>query len=345
MEKYRKFGDASTGINPFISMQTPTTISMVVSAFVFPLRCVFAVGFVLLLLVVDAFAYLFFVVPGLSFVSHQLIAKLQRLLVRCLLFGLGNICVVQGDTPRLVAPSAGDVVVANLQSVWDMFVIEVAGRLPLFVVAFYAGGAVPPRSTGKKEVGSLIVMEPSPLQRWRVWWHIYNTGSLAFLRAAASGDGGTVPLDVTALQKRYRRLGVPLVLFAEGTCSNGKGVLSTSPLVVGAPPARMVASAVDYDTAALHTVVRPRNVFVHLFSMSASLYGSRDPAWYSPQFPTATVRLAAVTLNTSSGAAEDTVMVDSVKFRQTLCGVSRSRRVLGVGLRDKCGFVEAFVAR
>ncbi|EAN93251.1 hypothetical protein C3747_128g12 [Trypanosoma cruzi] len=377
MEKYRKYGDAATGINPFVLMRTPTTFSVVVAAVLFPLRLTGALLFLTALVVLDVVAYFFFLIPGMSCVSWCLLAPCQRELLRCLLFALGNVGITRAS-PRATAvanaaggdatPVAGDVVVVNMQSVWDMCVLEVAGRLPLCVVAFYIGGAAGANSGGdanKKKTDhdsrhdTLLVMEPSPFQRWRVWWHIYHTGSLEFLRAAAGGDCGdyksnTEPvLHLAALQQRCERIGVPIVLFAEGSCTNGKGMLRTSPLWVRTAPRRVFVCAVDYDTTAVHTVLRPHRLLSFIFLMSASLHGSRDPAWYSPPFPTATVRMVALLesslssdsiLATKTTAGDGaTVMWEEAKVRQALCAASKSRRVLVVGLHEKCGYAEACV--
>ncbi|EAN80200.1 uncharacterized protein TEOVI_000911100 [Trypanosoma equiperdum] len=351
MEKYRKFGDAATGINPFISMKTPTAFSTLFAAVLFPVRCVIAVVIMSLLFLVDTFNYLFYLLPGLSSLSHLLFGGLQRGLLRGLLFSLGNVSIARVPTSGSLSPSAGDVVVANLQSVWDMCVIEVAEQIPLFVAAFYGGKAgSSPEKSKKDEDGTLFVMKPSPLQRWRVWWHIYNTGTSTFLSTVADDSsnahsGEALPIDITLLQRRCHRLGVPLVLFAEGSCTNGKGMLNISPIRVGVTPARLLVSALSYDTAALHTVVRPHSVLSYLFSMSASLYGSRDPAWYSPQFPTATARLASVGTDPPAEAVEGVVVVEGTKVRQVLCGISRPRCALNVGLREKRRFVEVFMAQ
>ncbi|RNF23950.1 acyltransferase [Trypanosoma conorhini] len=353
MEKYRKFGDAATGINPFVLVQSPTTLSVATAAAVFPLRLAGAVLLLPLLFLLDALAYVFFLVPGTSCVVRLLLAPCQRALLQGLLLTAGNLGVARESPPAVAVadaatPAAGDVVVANMQSAWDMCVLEVAGRLPLCVVAFYAGGAAADAKKADGD-GPLLVLGPSPLQRWRVWWHIYGTGSIEFLRAAAAADGGggsggrnEPVVDLTALQRRCERLGVPLVFFPEGSCTNGKGMLRTAPLRVRAAPRRVFVAAVDYDTTAVHTVLRPRRLLSFFFAMSASLHGSRDPAWRSPPFPAATVRLAALTAGPTS-AAEGTgaVVWESSKVRQALCAASSSRRALAVGLREKCGYAEA----
>ncbi|ESL10599.1 hypothetical protein TRSC58_01665 [Trypanosoma rangeli SC58] len=368
MEKYRKFADAATGINPFALVRSPTTISLVIAAALFPLRLTGALLLLLLLFVLDVLAYAFFLVPGMSCVSRLLLAPCQRGLLRGLLFAGGNLSLTR-ESPKTVAmanaaggdaaPAAGDVVVVNMQSPWDMCVLEVAGLLPLCIVAFYVGGAATTAIAGasaKKtdDDGSsdgLLVVGPSPLQRWRVWWHIYGTGTVEFLRAAAacggSGAGNSghneSVVHLTTLQQRCERLGVPLIFFPEGSCTNGKGMLLTAPLQTRATPRRVFVAAIDYDTTAVHTVLRPRRLLSFFFSMSAPLHGSRDPAWYSPPFPVATLRMAVLTasLPTATGEDDTAVVWESAKVRQALCAASRSRRALAIGLHEKCGYAEA----
>ncbi|KEG08351.1 hypothetical protein DQ04_07391000 [Trypanosoma grayi] len=374
MEKYRKYADAATGINPFAQVRTPTGLSVAVAVLLFPLRLVSAsLVALLLLLVVDVLAYAFFLLPGLSLVSRLLLAPCQRGLLRCLLFTLGNMGVVR-KVPRGgsggAAPAAGDVVVANMQSVWDMCVLEVAAQMPCCVVAFYVGGAGDKVVAGgvggggdddnkrrkRDDAAALYVLEPSPLQRWRAWRHVYRTASLDFLHSVVvensnsstsnHSSGGAV-VDLTPVQQRCQRLGVPLVFFAEGSCTNGKGMLNIPPFCTAAPPRRVFVSATDYDTTAVHTIVHPRHVVSLLFAMGASLYGSRDPAGYSPPFPTATVSLVAVAESAAAGGAGAAagVVIDVARVRQALCAASRSRRPLAVGLREKCGFVQASTAQ
>ncbi|RNF09359.1 acyltransferase [Trypanosoma rangeli] len=374
MEKYRKFADAATGINPFALVRSPTTLSLVIAAALFPLRLAGALLLLLpLLFVLDVLVYAFFLVPGMSCVSRLLLAPCQRGLLRGLLFAGGNLGLTR-ESPKTVAmanaagrdaaPAAGDVVVVNMQSPWDMCVLEVAGLLPRCIVAFYVGGAATTTTAGasaKKtdDDGSssdgLLVVGPSPLQRWHVWWHIYGTGTVEFLRAAAacggsgagnSGHNGSV-VHLTRLQQRCERLGVPLIFFPEGSCTNGKGMLITAPLRTRTAPRRVFVAAIDYDTTAVHTVLRPRRLLSFLFSMSASLHGSHDPAWYSPPFPVATLRMAVLTASppTATGEGDTAVVWESAKVRQALCAASRSRRALAVGLREKCGYAEACEGR
>ncbi|PWV09876.1 hypothetical protein C3747_74g114 [Trypanosoma cruzi] len=157
MEKYRKYGDAATGINPFVLMRTPTTFSVVVAAVLFPLRLAGRCYF--------CWHSLCWIWRHISF-SLFLVCRVCR--GACLRHASGSFCgacscswqhwhhagVAEGDGRWRTQQAA-------MQLRWqgtcggcehavrgDMCVLEVAGRLPLCVVAFYIGGAAGANSGG-----------------------------------------------------------------------------------------------------------------------------------------------------------------------------------------------------
>lgn len=395
MEKYRKFADAPTGIQPFVSIVSPAKKTVVLTFIMFPMRMLFCTVFFALILLSDIICYAFYTLY-LSFIPKLLLLELLRhFFLRGFFFFLGHVLPraamhhgnssshhngtgkssTQGaGTHRL---RRGDVLVVNLQSPWDAMIVEVALSLPYYAVAFPCLPPSSSRSTqqtkqrrsrssssglerngnsmdvngAKKKNGNTSGIEerrvkvflPGPLQRWRVFYYILYTSSSEYLEiqssaieAAASGDGAkpaarssegdsSTPNAMINLglhaQYSANRYGVPLLYFLEGTCSNGKGILSApsfSCYEAGAfQPSRkhhlshvsgsdsLQGSGVDkdssthilstasiiYETPALATVLpRGGTLFPLLYRVSCLLYGSAaGPAWSSPFFPHAYV--------------------------------------------------------
>lgn len=269
MEKYRKFGDASTGIHPFTVVISPTPWGVVVASVTFPCRLLFAAFFVALLVVTDTLSYVLYLLC-LPLLGKLLLAPLQRLWLRGLLFFVGHLLLLRSEvvvdgggegggahrrargrtsSPQSAPLGGGEVLLANMQSVWDASVLEVALAMPYYTVAFpvastpqqrRAAGATPtPTPTGAAVVarGGVRVFPPSPVQRWAVWSHVRSTGTLSFLSSlagvftssSASSPSNSVAVDLAAVQAAAT---VPVVYFPEGTCSNGKGILCFDPLVL-----------------------------------------------------------------------------------------------------------------
>lgn len=332
MEKFRHFGDAATGIHPFTFVISPTTQGRVGAICMFPLRLFFSSVFVLLLLFTDTLLWLFYA-AYLGVFGKCLLAPLQRAWIRGLLFFIGHILPEQ---PITIAPPktsmnasakatvvssrqlrAGDLVVCNLQSVWDGPVLEVMLAQPYHAFCFTDATV-----TDDGPAPGLRVFWPHPLQRWRVWCHVRRTGRLDFLTAQQSSNATkkSEELLLCHVQDAAVRAGVPVWWCGEGTCSNGKGLLplpavicrslsssSSSSSAVGnanftsgtAAECPVYVATIQYDTPALHNVLGSdvEGFFGVLFRTSVLLYGSTAPAWSSPFFPTAEVTIRLVRLS------------------------------------------------
>ncbi|EPY26758.1 hypothetical protein STCU_06094, partial [Strigomonas culicis] len=262
MEKYRKFSDAATGVNPFLTQRVPSALGRFLSPIMFPCRLLFLFVFATLLLLVEAV-----LVYGLC---YNLLGRLcgcmeaaeavytysglgllrEGLLLRGFFFFLGHVLPVKIDpmmySTGAVPPSkrnsinGGDIVFCNSQSVWDFMVLEVILKKPFLAVAFPtppAGFFASPPPSPSAETVQLFL--PGALQRYHVWRHIHRSNTLPYVQALArwqretldsSSHADAAPhkpyVDVAlAAQCRARQLRVPLVYFAEGTATNGRGVL------------------------------------------------------------------------------------------------------------------------
>ncbi|GET86302.1 hypothetical protein, conserved [Leishmania tarentolae] len=337
MEKFRHFGDAATGIHPFTCVMAPTLAGRICSVCLFPARLLMSAVFALALLVTDTLLWLFYV-AYLGLIGRLLLAPLQRAWLRGLLFSIGNIlpqqpagmvkppqqeCEARGSSP---AVREGDLIVCNLQSVWDALVLEVMLAQPYHAICFPDATVAEEDDVTSSAKASaapgLRVFWPGPMQRWRVWAHTRRASSLAFLRAQQPDSAEQqairkkmkeTELPLYRVQKAAARAGVPVWWFSEGTCSNGRGLLLMPP-VACASAAASNASAVcvvhlatiQYNSPVLQNVLGDDNegFFAALFRTGVLLYGSTAPAWTSPFFPSAEVtyrstRLARATPSTA----------------------------------------------
>lgn len=397
MEKFRHFGDAGTGIHPYTFVIAPTTAGRIGAICMFPMRLLLSSLFALLLLVTDTLLWVCHV-TYVGLLGRLLLAPLQRAWLRALLFFMGHIVPEQpavmarpahpaasegtNSWPR--AARGGDLVVCNLQSVWDALVLEVMLAQPYHAVCFpdaTAAGAVDGNAGG-----GVRVFWPGPLQRWRVWAFTRHTGALDYLSAQLSASASGA-LPVHRVQAAAVRAGVPVWWFGEGTCSNGRGLLPMPPITCSSAAAASLTAAtaagcvvhlatVQYNSPALQNVLGDdvEGVFGALLRTGLLLYGSTAPAWSSPFFPTAevtyrTTRLtrataaaaaaaAAATASSPSGSAPSCWTLSApalLELRNAMCQrgqalvVSGSagavrRQPLTVGLKEKKGFVEAYAA-
>ncbi|KPI86395.1 hypothetical protein ABL78_4546 [Leptomonas seymouri] len=323
MEKFRHFGDAATGIHPFTFVISPTTLGRVGATSMFPVRLLFSAVFFLLLLITDTLLWVLYS-AYLGVIGRLLLAPLQRAWILGLLFFIGHILPEQPATiaqPPSNGPTtsdatsrqvrAGDVVVCNLQSVWDAPVLEVMLAQPYHAICF------PDVTVTEGLAPGLRVFWPSPLQRWKVFNFVRHTGTLNFLTAQQSGSaaqqtltkkGDELPLY--RVQDAAAKAGIPVWWFGEGTCSNGKGLLpmpaaifrssDPAPAASAAEAARgaLYVATVQYDSPALQNVLGKdvEGLLRALFRTGVLLYGSTAPAWSSPFFPSAEVTFRAVRL-------------------------------------------------
>lgn len=235
MEKFRKHADAATGINPFVPTSSPLLpVTAVLNGILLPVRVVLLLVFGLLLFLLDVVMH-FLRIASLASVASLLLFPLQTFIGQAFLMCLLSIqpklrlltpkrSALNPQDDGITSPVAGDVVLSNLVTAFDACFYGSLSlhrsdgdnwRIPFVMVAIYS--PIAPH---------LAVFGPSPLQRWKVMRYLLHTTSDAFLeKCTAASKVEDVELDVAPLQARARQLGVPIVLFPEGTPSNGKAVL------------------------------------------------------------------------------------------------------------------------
>lgn len=233
MEKYRSTADPSTGVHPFISPKDPTSIVTRLACVIvlLPLR--------LLAIFVGAFWTFTAVLTGFAFglvcgaIRRPFYRAGHRFGLRLVLLGLGvwRCALPTLERPRTretvpesgVPPGHGDVVYCNHCSYLD----------PLFLACAYSPTFIVPSGIGS-DVRRISLLEAV--------FGSLNSSLLRNINAPATGKFN-VPVAGTFLNKllfrepqceslygcvesnRLLRRG-PLLFFAEGTTTNGRGVLT-----------------------------------------------------------------------------------------------------------------------
>ncbi|EPY32101.1 hypothetical protein AGDE_08865 [Angomonas deanei] len=186
MEKYRKFADASNGIQPFTLSVIPSLLGKVMTPVMFPIRVLFVLVFGLILLLVDTVVFLLFYPLHLLPLSRYVgLVFLQKCALKGFFFFLGHVLVRERPCEAEGRTAYGDVFFVNCQSVWDAMVVEVLLNDPFVFYCFPKPAATPDGGEGT----NLQCFPPSPLQRWRVWWYVYRTGTTPALSALAEQQG------------------------------------------------------------------------------------------------------------------------------------------------------------
>ena len=331
MEKYRRFADAATGINPFVAKVGIGSGAGVVAAssgigtfqssniaphflvtglayLFFPIRIIVIAALALVLFILEAIG------EGLRRIGLQTVVgdftttPLALLTARALLAVCAALSVRRRTYPLRKSPSvtigngaeaidgavltplAGDVVISNLVTPFDWMalqaatplrpwlltptakametngVTENAWRVPSALVAFVCHHKEP----------RLVSFPPGPLQRWRVFLYILSTTKKEYLAEGAVGP--SLVVDVSGLQATAKALGVPLVVFPEGTTSSGQTMLACGGLVMNTANNNASSSAASsFDTAA-ESSSSPSSAQQHRTHIISLSYESAVPA-------------------------------------------------------------------
>lgn len=386
MEKFRTWGDAATGINPFVFPVDELSIATrIVHVWVlFPVRVVLAVILLLLLFILDTVAHLLRVVC-LSVVPRYTLAPLATVVTRGVLWLLAGglstrfrilppkpaAAVVKDDT--LKAPKAGDLILCNLQSPLDVLAIrcalptiyssngsEWAGAMERGAVfAFYdpVGGAAG---------APLADFCPSPFQMFKAARFIRHLAKPEVIRrmdqpGLTSSLAEVPPIQIDVLQRRAVKLGVPVILFAEGTTTNGKGILPFPKLQISTRRGgdkdkgplihqQVFISGLHYPHApATACVVDRSSTALSFLSNVCARTDSGCQATFTIARPSAAVDMAAY----MGGDADATDYTTSAAWladcRGKMCALVQYRnpgvtfKPLSVGLKEKIGFVNQFL--
>lgn len=236
MEKFRKHSDAATGINPFVPGALPplSYVALPLWILLVPIRVVLLLLLTVILFLLDVTMHFLRIAALGRFVAAPIVFPLTVYVGQAFLFCLTGISSkVRLLTPKpsalspekdgIRSPKPGDLVLANLVTPLDAFLLSTTQfsrngdhwGMPFSLIGIYS--PVQPH---------LAVFGPSPLQRWKVLRHIlWCTEDSFLLKCANAPRVEDVALEIAPVQARGRQLGIPILLFPEGTTTNGKGIL------------------------------------------------------------------------------------------------------------------------
>jgi hypothetical protein len=383
MEKFRKWGDAATGINPFVyPADTLPAVTRIVQVWLlFPVRLALAVILLLLLFILDTLAHTLRVVY-LGMLARYTFTPLGSFVARVVLFLLGGGLTsrfrilppkpqpVAGRDDALAAPKAGDLILCNLLSPLDVLAIrcalptvfsgasEWAGALERGAIfAFYdpLGGA---------RGAPIADFCPSPFQLWKAARFIRHLAKPeVILRMEHSVPSSSLsevpPLPVDALQRRAVRLGIPVILFAEGTTSNGRAIMpfprlqiSTRQATSKAAPQQIYLSAVHYPHApAAACVLDKSSTPLPFLSNCCARNEMGSQATWTIARPSAAMDMSVYVNGADAATATDytTTAPWLLDCRSRMCALVQYRnpgvvcKPVTAGVHEKVGFVKQFL--
>ena len=220
MEKYKRFTDAATGINPFVPLPRPSSVvATTVALVVAPLATLIGLLFLAVQVLLDELFVVFHAMFLGPVFGPLLYAPLTALCTRVCLLCFAHAflrrhcyppraAVGRQDEPT--APAAGDVVFVNCQSALDALTAQAAfpARPLLFAAPHFATADGP-------HVG--------------VWSTRSKVAAMAWILRRAAPPAvvkiDDAKVDFTATQAAAKKAGLVVAAFAEGATSNGKGVL------------------------------------------------------------------------------------------------------------------------
>jgi hypothetical protein len=253
MEKFKRFTDRATGVNPFTPRYNSTAASRIVNGFFLPIRVVLAVLVFALILLVQPLTMLLRSV-GLAALSVALPGPLLVYLHRTLLGLLFHVVLDRSWYPAKPSASAfdlnptlagegtaagkkikatddtsgtpkpGDVIVANLQSPLDALVLE--ALYPTGTSAFQYVFPQFQQDSETKKVSLTPVVKYGKIAAMNyIFSGCASEVTQKQLEVAGASAIANFNLDVSGLQAIAKKQGAVLVLFAEGTPTNGRGLL------------------------------------------------------------------------------------------------------------------------
>ncbi|CUG19206.1 Hypothetical protein, putative [Bodo saltans] len=284
--------------------------------------------------------------------------------------------VVGGKDDTLKAPKAGDLILCNLQSPLDVLAIRCA--LPtVFSGASEWSGALERGAVfafydplGGARGAPIADFCPSPFQLWKAARYIRHLAKPdVILRMEHSVPSSTLsevpPLPVDALQRRAVKLGIPVILFAEGTTSNGKAIMpfprlqisTRRPATAKAAPQQIFLSAVHYPHAPAAACVLDQSStpLPFLANVCARTELGSQATWTIAR-PSAAVDMALYVNPTGGSDASTTADTDYITTaswlldcRSKMCALVQYRnpgvvcKPVTAGLQEKVGFVKQFL--
>lgn len=219
MEKFKRFTDPPSGINPYVPRLQASAVARVSTFVCFPLRPVLALPFVVLLFVAD-FLVLVLRLVGLTVVANAVVGPPRAFLLRGLLWAMAGLAlkrrcfpprpfagaaaaadalpgtVAATDEPPV--PKPGDVVLCNCQSTVDVLALE--ALFPEKAVPFRF--VFPKRAEGSTE--KIAFTQCTSV--WAAMSHVAHMSRAADTMAAGDGSVSDTPVAApTPLSKVFQQ--------------------------------------------------------------------------------------------------------------------------------------------
>ncbi|TPX46624.1 hypothetical protein SeMB42_g02962 [Synchytrium endobioticum] len=332
MEKYSRWRDPSSGIHPMVpiiplaSNKSPIqTLSSIVKSYVLgpPLALVKLAAITLLVVVFGLFELLeslFVLVP----IIHRTYARvIHFLLIRTILFLLGffwvhteSVSIKKGARrrfkPKQLSIQSGDVIAANHTSYVD--VLYLASRYaPLFVT--------PTQTPGQVTVETV--------------WSAFSKS----IRSPPLEQTGE-PLSEVSRKARIAGRG-PIVVFAEGTTSNGRGILRMTKVFEHLDPSKtkihVIGLKYDYDDFAPTFTVG--NFLTHVFVMACQWVNTLEVRYLIGEEADVQAKLPPnYTLSPDEG-------IIGTQVANLLNHATRLRQISSLGVKEKQEFIAYYLER
>ncbi|KAL1405891.1 hypothetical protein Q8F55_007571 [Vanrija albida] len=365
MEKFSKWRDPSTGIQPFLPLQSPPSSPL--SLALYPL----ALAFGLLRLLLLGLLYLIHLVlvdtllGPLGAVGRPLASLLTALTARLALGLLGYYWIPSetvsakrargGVAQSAGAPSRGDLIIANWTSYVDVLFYAFRHN-PTFLLPVFAAPASSGETFGRSTgTGSASILLPSSSSRCEGYVAV---SALALLSRTGAlpptlGEVDAAKVFKTLADARRAAPG-PVLLFPEATTSNGRAVLRFGEGVLAEEVGKDGIVWIKFTRHAAPTTLLPGAtcpipaVAAHVASFAATLPLPRSMAvrtLHPSAAPSSPSFLPSEVLASQPGglaAAKD----DKAVWREA-CGIvlaetGRVRRVPGMGWVEKTSFLEYY---
>jgi hypothetical protein len=266
MEKYKRFTDVATGINPFTGPSTsdPSLPRRLIAALLFPFAFFIALICGFCFFALRTIAYVLWS-AGLTVIATPLHWIAVKTFVSVLYggFAFGRITsnlypAVRSSlsTKNDVAsrPAPGDVIIVNSQSPLDILALQMAYPATALQFCFPTVAVVLPGDTTRTDLPD----------REAIVTHLNLANAMSYVlqwsRPSPSPDRPpSLPpvrdFDISATQRQARKSGTVVVFFAEGTTTNGRGILSLPRMMLESSQQLHIA-ALSY-TNAYHALVLP----------------------------------------------------------------------------------------
>ncbi|KAL1917629.1 uncharacterized protein VTP21DRAFT_4022 [Calcarisporiella thermophila] len=347
MEKYSRWRDPGTGIHPFLPPTPPridASIGQTILDYLLLVPCSLLAAIRILQLVCISLLWIILVeILGLIlYPIRPLYLLWRRLFVFCLartallLMGFFYIPTETVSLRRGRATSEsktswppgggvkpGDVIVANACSYVDL--VYLAFRYdPIFTHTFVQTATLRPISLLTAILNLTHKPDLEPPQ-------------------------GSKDLDISKLAKEAKKLGRPLVIFPEGTTSNGRALLTFVPLfkecTLPVKEFNLYVMAFKYDSQGFSPSYTVGSLGAHVFKLCSQFTNSLGVKFLPPlESPSSPIFVRQTSNDGPSGADEKEEDVVGMQCQRLMGQISRLRRTK-MGAREKIEFLNYYELR